>query len=66
MQFHKQERQLISLCEIRVGHGMKDASRRVAAITESHTRAGSVSERSVKRSLRGEKAQAFSEEKRVW
>ena len=36
MQFHNQERQLISLCEIRVGHGMKDASRRVAAITESH------------------------------
>ena len=36
MQFHNQERQLISLCEIRIGHGMKDAIRRVAAITESH------------------------------
>ena len=59
MHFHNQERQLISLCEMRVGHGMKDASRSVAAITESHTRAGSVSKHSVKRSECGEKAQSI-------
>ena len=36
MQFGNQERQLIFLCEIRTGHGMKDANRSVAVITESH------------------------------
>ena len=59
MQFYNQERQLISLCEIRIGHGMKDVSRRVGAITESHKRAGSVSKHSVKRSECGEKAQSI-------
>jgi hypothetical protein len=38
---------------------MKDASRSVAVITESHTRAGSVSKHSVKRSQCGEKSQSI-------
>ena len=66
MHFHNQERQLISLCEMRVGHGMKDASRSVAAITESHhTRCQCLKSFSEQASV-VKRLKEFSEEKRVW
>ena len=66
MQFHNQERQLISLCEIRIGHGMKEASRSVAVITERHhTRCQCLKAFSEEASV-VKRLKAFSEEKRVW
>ena len=53
MQFHNKERQLIFLWEIRTGHGMKDTSRSVAVITESHN-------------TRWQCLKSFSKENQVW